>query len=216
MRITVRGRSAHGAMPELGVNAITYMVELIRRLGEVDLTYVPHPYLAAPSMSVNTISGGVQSNVVADRCAADLDIRTVPGQHHGRIVASLRALAGHIESAVPDLAVDVEILQDVPPMETPEDHEIISSARRAAALVLKREPEVRGVDYFSDASVLQPATGVPTVLFGPGDERIAHQVDEYIETAAIVAAARVFSVLPFAGSTDAFQSGLLSSDVGAR
>jgi succinyl-diaminopimelate desuccinylase len=214
LEITVFGRSAHGAMPQLGVNAISYMTELICRLDEVDLGFEPHPHLASPSVSVNTIDGGTQPNVIADRCSIGLDIRTVPGQRHERIVDSLRRLGADVESSVEGLTVMVDIRQDVPPVETPEDHPISLCAQKAAARVLGRSPAVRGVDYFSDASVLQPATGVPTILFGPGDEKIAHQVDEHVDVEAISKAARTFAVLPFLGWPSGEPTAMLSANTG--
>jgi succinyl-diaminopimelate desuccinylase len=52
---------------------------------------------------------------------------------------------------------------------------------------------VRGVSYYTDASVLQPATKVPTVIFGPGDERLAHQPDEQVEVGQVVQAVAAYA-----------------------
>ncbi len=37
-----------------------------------------------------------------------------------------------------------------------------------------------GVDYGTDAAILA-ATGVPTIVFGPGSIRQAHTIDEWVE-----------------------------------
>ena len=55
---------------------------------------------------------------------------------------------------------------------------------------------MRAVDFFTDASVLQPPTGIPTVLFGPGDIGLMHQTDERVQVQDIIAASRVFALLP--------------------
>jgi succinyl-diaminopimelate desuccinylase len=34
--------------------------------------------------------------------------------------------------------------------------------------------------------------GIPIVTCGPGDRRIPHQADEYVEVAALVEAARIY------------------------
>jgi succinyl-diaminopimelate desuccinylase len=79
---------------------------------------------------------------------------------------------------------------------TDRDHEIVVAVREAGASVLGDWPDVAGVSYFTDASVLQPATNVPTVVFGPGQVDLMHQTDERIEVAQLRAAARTFAAIP--------------------
>ena len=43
--------------------------------------------------------------------------------------------------------------------------------------------------------MLTPALGVPTLIFGPGDERLAHQVDEHTTLSSVAAAARFYTAL---------------------
>ena len=49
-----------------------------------------------------------------------------------------------------------------------------------------------GVPGATDGTVLTAWTGMPTVVYGPGGKWIAHQVDEFVEVAAIVEAAEVY------------------------
>jgi succinyl-diaminopimelate desuccinylase len=60
---------------------------------------------------------------------------------------------------------------------------------------MTRPPAVRGVSYYTDASVLQPPSHVPTVIFGPGDERLAHQPDEKVPVIQVLQAAAAYAVL---------------------
>ena len=73
--------------------------------------------------------------------------------------------------------------------------EIAPDTIKVAGQVLGGSPAARGVSYFSDASVLTPALGVPTLIFGPGDERLAHQVDEHTTLSSVAAAARFYTAL---------------------
>lgn len=45
------------------------------------------------------------------------------------------------------------------------------------------EFKLQGVRYFTDASVFSVAIGgeLPVVIWGPGDEKLAHQPNEYVE-----------------------------------
>lgn len=67
---------------------------------------------------------------------------------------------------------------DYPAVGTDSDEPLVQAAGRVLEGVLGRPPTVSGVSYFSDGSILQPGTDLPTLLFGPGDPMLAYQTDE--------------------------------------
>jgi succinyl-diaminopimelate desuccinylase len=142
------------------------------------------------------IGGDFQINVVPDLCRATTDIRTVPSQDRGDVVALLQALVDEVAATVPDFRATLSVIGEAAPVATPVEHPFVAVAKRAAMLALGEERPLREVNYFSDASVLHPPTGVPTIVFGPGDDRLAHQVDESVAVEAIIKAGRVFAALP--------------------
>ncbi len=62
-------------------------------------------------------------------------------------------------------------------------------------------PRVEGVTYGADMRLLVNNGHIPTVLFGPGDVRVAHMPDEHVTVADLEAAARalVVTALRFCG-----------------
>ena len=81
--IVVNGRTAHGALPWEGANAIEGMARVITALSQElqpRLAERTHPYFMPSSASVNMIDGGVKTNVVPDRCAIFVDRRLIPGE----------------------------------------------------------------------------------------------------------------------------------------
>ncbi|HEX3245948.1 MAG TPA: M20 family metallopeptidase [Chloroflexota bacterium] len=198
MEATTYGKTAHGSMPHLGVNAILGMMEFIHRVQGFEHPWQPHPLLAPPTVSVNTIDGGVKTNVVPDICRATIDMRTLPGQHHPEILAALQRLAEDMAAHQPGLRAEVRAVNDEPPVQTPIDHSLVLAAQRAAELTLGGQRPVRAATYYTDASVLQPPTGVPTLIVGPGEDGQAHQPNEWVSVDALKVAARLFTVLPSA------------------
>lgn len=194
---TTYGKTAHGSMPHLGVNAILHMMELVQRLRGWEHPFQPHPMLAPPTLSVNTVDGGIKTNVIPDACHATIDMRTLPGQSHAEIMASLHALSDDIARVVPDFRAEFRAINDQPPVETPIDDPLIEAAQRAATASLGGPRPVRAATYYTDASVLQPPTGVPTLIVGPGEDALAHQPNEWVAVDALVAAARLFTAMPF-------------------
>ena len=81
-----RGVSAHGSMPELGVNAIYKAGRAVSKLEQFDFNAKPHPVMGKPTLNVGTFAGGSGVNVVPDEATIGVDIRTVPGVDHGDLV----------------------------------------------------------------------------------------------------------------------------------
>ena len=55
-----------------------------------------------------------------------------------------------------------------------------------------RKPEITGKTGCTDASHLFKMAGIPTVLFGPGSERLCHVADEYVDIENVVLATEIF------------------------
>jgi acetylornithine deacetylase len=78
---------------------------------------------------------------------------------------------------------------------------IVAAVTGAAAEVTGSAPPVEGVTYGADMRLLVNVGRIPTVLFGPGDVRVAHMPDEYVPIEELRAAAEalVLVVLRFCG-----------------
>jgi succinyl-diaminopimelate desuccinylase len=186
LEVTVEGRTAHGSRPDLGVNAIERAHAVLARLLVHRFNVEPHPLLSPPTLSVNTITAGVKTNVIPDLCTITVDIRTVPPQHHDELVGELRRALG------PEARVSV--LNDRSPVTTSPDAPIVSAACAAVASVLGQEPHVRGQDAFTDASAFA-ALDVPQIILGPGRPEEAHCPNEGIEIADFLTGIAVFERL---------------------
>jgi succinyl-diaminopimelate desuccinylase len=193
LELSAEGKTAHGSMPHLGINAIDHLIDLIRGLRGLDLSHQPHPLLTPPTLNVGTIHGGVKTNVVPDRCTATVDLRTLPGQRHEQLIDAVLTLARELDEQTPGLKLEVRVANDMAAVETPVNAPIVQIFQQAAVGVLGRQVAVRGASYYTDASVLQPPTGVPTVVFGPGDDRLAHQPNERVDVKQVVTAIRCYT-----------------------
>jgi succinyl-diaminopimelate desuccinylase len=196
LQIVGHGKTAHGSMPHLGVNAIDQVVTLLRWLSErwPKVPYTPHELLAPPTMNLGTISGGFKTNVVPDHCVATVDLRTVPGQDHEAIVQEVRDMAAELESTTPGLRLEVNVGNDMPPVETPTGHPLIQHTAHAVGEVVGDAPQVRGATYYTDGGMWVGA-GIPMVIFGPGDDKLAHQPNERVAVEQLVQGTRGYLAL---------------------
>ncbi|MBI1178816.1 M20/M25/M40 family metallo-hydrolase [bacterium] len=174
LRLQTRGKAAHGSRPDLGRNAVLEMAKVVQLL---ETTYAnklkekKHPLLGHGTISVGSIWGGNQPNIVPDHCEITADRRTLPGETEKRVLQEIRELLNS-QKLRADL-LDFKGL-DSPPLETKEDNEIIKDLMTEA-----RQHRPAGVDFFCDAAILSQA-GITSVVFGPGDIAQAHTSDEWI------------------------------------
>ena len=167
LSLTAKGRAVHASAPERGENAIYKMADVIRCIREEiapELAAMRDPALGSPTISVGTIRGGSKINIVADHCAAEIDIRTIPanGDLFEFIAQKLRAVC-------PDLEIEC---RESRPLFTAPDHPCIRALEAAGA-------GCAGAPWFCDAAIFSEA-GIPAVAAGPGSIAQAHTEDEWI------------------------------------
>ena len=73
------GRAAHTSQPDLGMNAIYAMAQVVQSIerfhAELSNTAPEHPLCGRPSVCVSTICGGVGINTVPERATIEIDRR---------------------------------------------------------------------------------------------------------------------------------------------
>jgi succinyl-diaminopimelate desuccinylase len=188
IRLSTYGRAAHGSTPEQGVNAVKHMIALVDYIEKhVALSAPLHALLTPPTLTLTTLSGGIQTNVIPDRAQATLDIRTVPGLEHDVLIRQIKQAIAELTQHLPGFRAEMEILNDRPAVSTPTKAPLMTLAQQVYRDILGRQPIIRAPSFYTDASVLSIPHQIPTVIYGPGDDRLAHQPDEYIHVDAYVA-----------------------------
>ena len=172
--LETHGKSAHGARPELGRNAVHAMariVDLLESEYAAELRKRRHSLLGHPTVNVGSIAGWTQANIVAVHCAISIDRRPLPGETETTVRREIGAfLRRHHQRASLTNSKAAECL----PLETNSNLPLV---HQFMSCVGQKKPA--GVDFFCDASVLT-AGGIPSVVFGAGNIAQAHTADEWI------------------------------------
>src|SRR6266545_326612 len=156
IRLEVEGRSAHGATPWLGDNAVVKAVEAFRGIESLPFARHSSALFDRPSINLGRIMGGDALNKVPDTCVIDVDIRFLPDQDPDEILAQVRAL--------PDTGVLATFRR--PPAVVEPDSPFVRGLCEAASPHHPERVMSVGRDGASDA-VSFLAAGVPAVEFGP-------------------------------------------------
>ena len=205
IEVITRGRSAHGAHCERGVNAVYKMAPIVADIEALNATLPADEFLGKGTVTVSFVDCRTPSfNAVPDECRIVLDRRLTAGETPERALAEIRSLphAGDAEvrtlqwegSAWTGVAARQE--QVFPTWVLPKAHPLVAGVAEAAAAVLGRRPAISRWVFSTNGVATMGRLGIPTVGFAPGREELAHTTNEWVAVEDLVKAAAVYSLIP--------------------
>jgi putative selenium metabolism hydrolase len=206
--IEIQGRPTHSSRPEFGVNAAEVMVDVVRGLRELQAPL--HETLGAGILVLTDIMSHPYPalSVVPDRCVATFDRRTLPGETAEGVLAPVRdsvkrSLAGSGATATVRIADDDFPSYNGAHVFAPnfaaawffdEDEPVVRRSQRGLAKT-GITATLSHYAFCTNGSGTAGRLGIPTIGFGPGEEELAHRVDEYIEIADLARAAKGYAAI---------------------
>jgi acetylornithine deacetylase len=203
-RLTVRGRAAHASKRREGVSALDKLQVLVaaleadeaaRNASETDplMTALGLPY---PTI-VGKVRGGDWASTVMDRVEADGRYGVRLGQTWREAEVELRACiaaACEADDFLRDHPAEVEIVGGrFSSAAVPAHDPLPAGLASVAEGVLGRRPAAIGEPYGADMRLLVNEGKTPTVIYGPGDIRVAHSADEHVPLDQVADCARVLA-----------------------
>jgi succinyl-diaminopimelate desuccinylase len=200
-RVAIRGRMAHGAMPEAGVNPITALGAVLNEVPALERRLrklcrrSPHlrPPTVTPTIARAPVQGVEQSNVIPSSARVLLDVRLTPGPDETAVAGEIEAACRRAMARCPGTTIEWEPVNG---------YRLATKVERSEPLVRAMVAGVRqatgrravfgGVPGSTDGTILRMQLGIPIVTCGPGHRLIPHQADEYVDVAELVDAARIY------------------------
>jgi len=191
-RAAIGGRAGHSSRPDLGLNAIHAMAEILdqavttaRRLtkGPFDENFEP-PY---SSLQVGTIHGGQAVNVIPDQCTIELEARAIESVDPVGLLAEVEACLTTLTDR--GFTACWEVLSSYPALSLAADAPLAGLMEE-----LTGQTPLAAVSYGTEAGLYQ-AAGMPAIICGPGDIGRAHKANEFIELAELTACVRMIEAL---------------------
>ena len=210
-RVTARGRMAHGAMPEAGVNPIVALTALVREAPRLErrlrLLCTRSRYLRPPTVTPTVmlapVKGVPQSNVIPAVAQATLDVRLTPGPDADAVAKEIDEACRRAAEACPGATVEWEPINGFRlATQVDRTEPLVRAMARAVRRATGNPARYGGVPGSTDGTILRMELGIPIVTCGPGNRLIPHQVDEYVEVGELVDAARIYvaTALAYLGS----------------
>jgi len=189
-RLTTRGTPAHAGTPHLGDNAI---LRMLRVLAHLERTL--GPTIAArtqgslqATMSVGTISGGSNTNVVPGLCSVTIDRRLLPEELLEDAYAELRAAA--LAAGEPAHTIEAELLTGSNGFDSGTGKPGVATFQAAIAATLGAPARLLDVVGVFDGRYFA-RDGIEIIDFGPGEGHEGHAPNESAPIAQLEQAARI-------------------------
>jgi putative selenium metabolism hydrolase len=214
LEITATGRSAHAASHYLGDNAVYKMISIINLIRELDrrmrFGMGSHPVQGHPSIVVTDVTARTASlNAVPDEFKIYIDRRITLSEPHDEVVQQVKGL-------IPDY-LQGEIFVNEPFYDTPsytgfkfpvtkyfppwlqeESHPLVQAGLKAIKDLWGEDRPLGTWDFSTNGTYWAGKAGIPSIGFGPGDEKNAHTLLEHVPLNEVVDAAAFYAYLPLA------------------
>lgn len=205
-RLTIPGLPAHASVRHEGISAferflpIHRAVRALERRRNHNLRHPLYEELALPwAINFGVVRSGSWPGMVPESLSTE-------GRVAGAIGEPMTDVRRQFEEVVRHTAARDPWLSRHPPtvewiggagesVHTPCDHPLVQVLLEAVLEATGRPGVVQGMPYGSDLRLFTNEFGVPAVLFGPGDIRVAHFTDEFVPIAEVEAAALTLALL---------------------
>jgi acetylornithine deacetylase len=194
--VETKGVTAHGSLPDRGVDAISKMgqvlVELEKLRQSIHRDKAFHPPLGGqamhPSLHASLIEGGREWSSYPDHCLLRLERRMIPTETSEVVEAELKVILSRLAAQDPQFKAHWRLTMARPPWQA-QDGELLTALEAACTAELGAPPARATGLMWTDAALMQEA-GIPTVILGPKGEG-KHALVEYVEIDSVVACARI-------------------------
>ena len=206
LQVDVHGRSCHASAPDRGVNAIYEATRLVFALQLQAPQLGNDSFLGKGSLAVTAIASEAGSrNVIPDYCLVYIDRRLTIGETEAtaqaevRRVLSREAIKAEVHLPRYQTASYTGWPCDQAEVSSRVDHARRRAAGAPASAAVEAElgyvPHLGRWEFCTDGVYTAGVAGIPTVGFGPGEERYAHTVEEQVQVQDLAAAAAVYANL---------------------
>lgn len=200
LHVTTEGRASHASAPELGDNALVSASRVIFGIQMLAGQLGEDSKLGKGSIAVTGIECPSSSrNMVPDLCRLIIDRRLTLGETRDRALNEIRQIMER-EGVRGDVTVAERNVRTYtgytergqeyyPPWLMPDDSPLVKAALRGAERALGVRPRLRTWAFSTDGAFTRGEAGIPTIGFGPGDDRLAHTANEFIPVTDVLLAA---------------------------
>jgi putative selenium metabolism hydrolase len=208
LKVTAKGKSAHAASNQLGDNAIYKLLPVIAGIRDLEPKLGNHDFLGHGKITVSDMVVKTPSiNAVPDEAVIYIDRRMTFGETKEAAIAQVQALIPEKDREsvkVEELFYDepsytgfvFPVDKYFPAWALEETHPLVQAGQKARhAIGLPESPSGKW-EFSTNGIYWAGKASIPSIGFGPGDEKFAHTVNDCVPLDEVVKATGFYAVLP--------------------
>jgi len=207
LKVTAKGRSAHAASNHLGDNAVYKLLPVIAGIRDLEPKLGDHPFLGHGKITVSDMKVSTASlNAVPDEAVIFIDRRMTFGETKEDAIEQVRALVPEKDRdsvKVEELFYDepsytgfvFPVDKYFPAWALEENHPLVQAGQEARKQMGLTDGPSGKWDFSTNGIYWAGKAGIPSIGFGPGDERVAHAVLECVPLEEVVKATEFYALL---------------------
>lgn len=196
LEIRIEGKTAHGGIPEMGINAISKASKLIQAIEQElipKLKERQNEWMGPSVMNFGFIKGGTQPSSVAGSCIIQIDRRYLPEENIETVIKEYQDIIDRLKREDAEFKAEIIRMDDNlmaefnhAPLIAEPDADITKTVYKVLKDFMNKEPNIEKRRGWTDAGVLSTYGKIPTVVTGPGDLKYSHAKDEKIPVADLL------------------------------
>jgi len=171
----------HVSIPNTFRNAIEKAYGLWEKIGAwTEENKGPSPYYSI-TVSLTGIRGGGVSNVTPRRCTLLMDVRLPPSTNCQKTMDQIDALVRQYGQENPGIRIKLAVEDRVEPFVADKDSALVKALRKAIEETVGEPVKLLRKTGTGDMNLFAEKIKVPVATYGPGNSRLSHTSNEYIQ-----------------------------------
>ncbi|MFW6409590.1 MAG: M20/M25/M40 family metallo-hydrolase, partial [Halanaerobiales bacterium] len=199
------GTPVHASRHNEGDNPLEKALPFVQAVAGLDKNLPAKKPLGQGDIVATKIeTNNTSLNTLASECRVIMDRRTNTADTRESIIRELKELPGGEQADIDFIMYSdrsyngykKEAEEYFPAWVIESSHELIKAGEKAYSELYSEKPEVAVWGFSTNGNYTMGKKGIPTLGFGPGEEKYAHGEDERVKIEDLVKAVAFYALLP--------------------
>jgi len=193
IKIRCRTETGHVGALHLYGNAIEEAYGLWNQIREAfETRKSPRGIFYSPSSCLTSMRNTRKTGSIPDECILTIDVRLPPTVESAKGVSLIGSVIKQYKLENPAVSVDLAVTDRVEPFVADRNTVLMKALRESIEEVLQAPPKFIRKTGTGDMNIFGSETGIPVATYGPGDTRLSHTNNEYVELEEYRTSIRVY------------------------